>query len=292
VEEIRAYIESGILELYVLGDISAEEKLQVEAMAQQYPEVKAELEEIERSMELYADLHDMEPAAEMRDRVLNSLLTNLGDDRNLKTIQHGYDNATPQNFRPSQPNENREARVVPIASKGGSSGFYKYAFAASVLLLCVSVAALGIVYKRLQDSQQQLVSLRLSEQKFTRQVNMMDTELSVFRDPSYQFIRLKGTPKTPASILTVAWSAKKKKVMVDMHDAQLPTIDKDHQYQLWAIADSKPVDLGVFDSAIPDSADMKLMKPVSTAQAFAVTIEPRGGSANPTMNQMVVIASL
>jgi anti-sigma-K factor RskA len=293
VEEIRAYIESGILELYVLGDISAEEKLHVEAMAQQHPEVKAELEEIERSMELYADLHDMEPATEMRDRVLNSLLTNLGDDRNLKTVQHGNGNvATPQNFRPAQSNENREARVVPMASQSSSSGFYKYAFAASVLILCVSVAALGIVYKRLQDSQQQLVSLRLSEQKFTRQVSQMDTELSVFRDPSYQFIRLKGTPKTPASVLTVAWSAKKRKVMVDMHDAQLPNLDKDHQYQLWAIADSKPVDLGVFDNAVPDSADMKLMKPISTAQAFAVTIEPRGGSANPTMNQMVVIASL
>ncbi|MFD1257453.1 anti-sigma factor domain-containing protein [Mucilaginibacter terrae] len=281
------------MELYVLGDLSAEEKLQVEDMAQQHPQVKAELDEIERSMELYADLHDIEPAPEMRDRVLNSLLTNLGDDRNLKTVQHvNGNNVTAQNFRPTQPEHNREARVVPMAQTSISSGFYKYAFAASVLLLCVSVAALGIVYKRLQYSQQQLVSLRLSEQKFTRQVSQMDTELSVFRDPSYQFIRLKGTPKTPASVLTVAWSAKKRKVMVDMHDAELPVIDKDHQYQLWAIADSKPVDLGVFDSAVADSADMKLMKSISTAQAFAVTIEPRGGSINPTMNQMVVMASL
>jgi len=293
VEEIRAYIESGILELYVLGDVSADEKLQVETMVQQHPEVKAELDEIERSMELYADLHDMEPATEMRDRVLNSLLTNLGDDRNLKTVQHGNGNiGTAQNFRPAQTNPNREASVVPMTPQNVSSGFYKYAFAASVLLLCVSVVALGVVYKRLQDSQQQLVSLRLSEQKFTRQVSQMDTELSVFRDPSYNFIHLKGTPKNPASALTVAWSAKRQKVMVDMHNAQLPSLDKEHQYQLWAIADSKPVDLGVFDAAIADSADMKLMKPISAAQAFAVTIEPRGGSVNPTMNQMVVIASL
>ena len=31
-EDIKAYIESGILELYVLGDVTPEEKLQVEAM--------------------------------------------------------------------------------------------------------------------------------------------------------------------------------------------------------------------------------------------------------------------
>jgi hypothetical protein len=119
VEEIRAYIESGVLELYVLGDLSAEESLRVQAMASSHPAIKAELEEIEKAIEVYADVHDVEPAANMRDRVLNSLLTNLGDDRNLKTIQHG------------QP----AARGVSIQARGTTSIFYKYAFAASVLLL-------------------------------------------------------------------------------------------------------------------------------------------------------------
>ena len=275
-EEIRAYIESGILELYILGDISAEEKLQVEAMASSHPAVKAELEEIEKAIEVYADVHDVEPAAEMRNRVLNSLLTNLSDDRNFKTIQHG------------QPT----ARVVNIPARGTTSIFYKYAFAASVLLLCLSVAALGIVYKQLKTSQSLLVSLRLNEQKFTRQVSLMDNELRIYRDPSYQLIHLKGTPKTPASALTVAWSAKRQKVMVNLYNAKLPATDKNHQYQLWAIASGKPVDLGVFDNTETDSANIKAMKSIGVAQAFAVTIEPRGGSVNPTMDQMVAIASL
>jgi anti-sigma-K factor RskA len=291
VEEIRSYIESGVLELYVLGDMSAEEKLQVESMAQKHPEVKAELEEIEKAMALYADVHDIEPAAELRDRILNSLLTNFGDDRNLKTIQHtDHDGGIGRNVRtiPS----NNEATVVPMAPRATTSVFYKYAFAASLLLLCVSAAALTIVYKRLQVSQDQLVSLRLSEQKFSRQVSMMDDELSVFRDPTFRFVQLKGVPKAPSSILTVAWSPKKQKVMVDLSNAKLPATNKSQQYQLWAIANGKPVDLGVFDKAVPDSADMKQMKSIATAQAFAVTIEPRGGSVNPTMNQMVVLASL
>lgn len=275
-EEIKAYIESGVLELYVLGDMSTDEKLQVEAMAQKHPEVRAELDEIEKAMEVYADANTIEPAFEMRDRVLNSLVTNLVDDRNLKTIQHPH---------------NAPARVVTM-ERATTSIFYKYAFAASILLLCVSVATLAVVYNRLQDSQQQLVSLRLSEQKFSRQVSIMDDELAVFRDPSFRFIQLKGTPNAPASALTVAWSPKRKKVMVDLSNAKLPDADKAHQYQLWAIANGKPVDLGVFDKTTPDSTDMKVMKSIASAQAFAVTIEPRGGSVNPTMNQMVVIASL
>lgn len=276
-EEIRAYIESGVLELYVLGDMSAEEKLQVEAMAQKYPSILAELSEIEKAMEMYADAQSVEPSPQLRDRVLNSLLTNLGDDRNLRTVHH---------------NAPDTARVVPIERKIGTSVFYKYAFAASLLLLCLSGVALGVLYKRLQDSQQQLVGLRLNEQKFTRQVSFLNEEINVFRDPSFRFIQLKGMPKTPSSALTVAWSAKRKKVMVDLSSAKLPTPGEGKQYQLWAIANGKPVDLGVFDKTTADSTDMKLMKSVASAQAFAVTIEPRGGSVNPTTDQMVVLASL
>ena len=33
VEDIKLYIESGILELYILGDVTHDEKLQVEEMA-------------------------------------------------------------------------------------------------------------------------------------------------------------------------------------------------------------------------------------------------------------------
>ena len=82
-EDIKAYIESGILELYVLGDVSPDEKLQVEEMASKHPAVKAELDEIERSMELYAAENAIEPAEHLRDRILNSLVTNFGDDSNF-----------------------------------------------------------------------------------------------------------------------------------------------------------------------------------------------------------------
>jgi anti-sigma-K factor RskA len=280
VEEIRAYIESGVLELYVLGDASTEEKLQVEAMAQQHPAVQAELDEIEKAVFLYADVHEVEPAPQLRDRVLNSLLVNLGDDRRLKTVQreNDYDRVRTLGAAPS--------------AKPTASVFYKYGFAASLLLLCASIAAIAVLYGRLQDSQQQLITLTQSNQKFATQVNFMQEELGVFRDPSFKLIQLKGTDKTPTSTLTVAWSAEKKKVIVDLKSANLPEPDKDHEFQLWAIADGKPVDLGVFEKPTVDSTDMKLMKPTATAQAFAVTVEPRGGSINPTLDKMVLIAKL
>jgi anti-sigma-K factor RskA len=269
-EDIKAYIESGILELYVLGDVTPEEREQVEAMASNHPVIKAELEEIERSLESYAEENAVEPAEDRRDRILNSLLVNFGDDNNFPS---------------------REAKVInnvsPITRRQ-STNIYKYAFAACLALLIVSVAALISVYSRLQQSNTLLVSLQNQNQHFTNRVNFMDHELSIFRDPSFKLLKLQGTPKSPASALTVAWSSAKKKVMIDMANTNMPANDKDHQYQLWALVGGKPVNLGVFDSDTT-SKDMVEMRSIASADAFAVTLEPRGGSQNPTMDQMMVI---
>jgi len=91
--------------------------------------------------------------------------------------------------------------------------------------------------------------------------------------------------------MLVAFSPAKKKVIIDLADLDMPKNDKDHQYQLWALVGGKPVDLGVFDKTSSDSVEMKEMKSLALAQAFAVTLEPRGGSVNPTMDQMMVIGT-
>ena len=119
----------------------------------------------------------------------------------------------------------------------------------------------------------------------------MDDEIGVFHDPSVKVIKLMGMPKTPSARLTVAWSPAKRKVMIDMGDMKLAPTDDAHQYQLWAIVAGKPVSLGVFDTS-RDTAGMKEMTPVADAAVFAVTVEPRGGSINPTMDAMVVAAKI
>jgi hypothetical protein len=275
VEDIKAYIETGILELYVLGDITPDEKLQVEAMALKHPAVKAELDAIELSMELYAKENAVEPSENLRGRILGSILTNLGDDRNFT--------AAPRH----EESDSYEEDNIVVLSKPSGNNFYKYAFAASLALLIASTIALVSVYSRLQQSNGQLIALQLQNQHFTNRVNLMDKELSVFRDPSFKLLKLQGT-KNPDMAVTVAFSAARKKVMIDMGNVKLPQNDKDHQYQLWALVGGKPVDLGVFD-ATADSTHMKEMKSIALADAFAVTLEPKGGSVNPTMDQMMVL---
>jgi anti-sigma-K factor RskA len=270
VEEVKAYIESGILELYVLGDVTPKERAEVEAMASKHPAIKAELDEIERSLELYAEHNAVEPPENLRERTLNSLVTNLSDDRIFtKHKDHVPDN------------------VIPFETPKASN-FYKYAFAASVALLIVSIGALISVYRDLQQSTNLVAALQSQNQHFASATKLMDKELSVLRDPSFKMLKLQGTAKSPSSALMVAWSPAKKAVMIDMANARMPANDKDHQYQLWALVGGKPVDLGVFD-ADTTSTGMKEMKSTALADAFAVTLEPRGGSASPTMSEMMVL---
>jgi len=271
VEDINAYIESGILELYVLGDVSPAEKLQVEAMAAKHPAIKAELDEIERSMELYAEENAIEPAEHLRSRILNSIVTNFADDRTFET-------------KSIEPRDNVTALVALR-----TNNFYKYAFAACLALLLASVAITVSMYNKLQDSSNTIAALQSDKQHFANTVSLKEGELEVLQDASFKFLKLQATSKAPTgSQITVAWSPAKKKVWIDMKSLKMPENDKEHQYQLWALVGGKPVDLGVFD-AKSDTADMKEMKSIALADAFAVTLEPKGGSPTPTMDEMMVI---
>jgi anti-sigma-K factor RskA len=266
VEEIKAYIESGVLELYVMGELSQSERHEVEKMAAKHPEIKSELAEIEKAVESYANAHAVAPADHLRERIIAGITTK------------------------------EEAVVVPLQPVSRPSNFYKYAFAASVALLLISWSALFTFYSQLKTSQQTIAELQTNNQRFANQVNFMDKELAdskqalgVVTNPDFKMVKLAGTKNSPSSSILVAFNPKHQDVMIDMTSMKMPANDQEHQ--LWALVDGKPVDLGVFDMAA-DSTGMKRMKAIGNAQAFAVTLEKRGGSINPTMDQMMVMGAI
>ena len=69
---IQSYIESGLIEGYVLGIISAEEKKDVELMAEQHTEIKAAIknfEEIfEKKKEAYKELKLLKKEFKQREK--------------------------------------------------------------------------------------------------------------------------------------------------------------------------------------------------------------------------------
>ena len=77
----------------------------------------------------------------------------------------------------------------------------------------------------------------------------------------------------------------------DLEITNLPPVPTGKQYQLWAIVDGTPVDMGVFDVSIGPENFMEVQH-IENPQAFAVTVENEGGSPTPTLEEMVVIGNV
>jgi anti-sigma-K factor RskA len=81
-----------------------------------------------------------------------------------------------------------------------------------------------------------------------------------------------------------------KAVYLDVRKLPAPPTGK--QYQLWALDNGKPVDAGVLAAATTAGDSLQQMKDIASAQAFAMTVEPEGGSINPTLSTLTVVGNI
>jgi anti-sigma-K factor RskA len=262
----REYIESGVLELYIFDQLSEAERKEVEAMCAQYPEVLFELEAIQASVNGYATSHKRNPDPALKQRILSKL--DLADAA--------------------------EPKLVSMNS--GATGSYRWLAAASIALFIVSGSANLYLYNKYQNVTGQLAELQSKNSvladnnvHLTKEIDAVSNDLTTVSSPSNLRIELAGLPLSPAAKALIFWDKERKATYINT--SELPPIAQGRQYQLWAIVDGKPVDLGVLPTGKQQTALLKV-KDVSAPQAFAITIEPVGGSANPTMDQMIVLGKL
>ncbi|HWY11671.1 MAG TPA: cupin domain-containing protein [Bacteroidia bacterium] len=70
---VSEYIKSGILELYVLGIATPEETREVEEMAEKHPEIRNEIDIINKDIELYAQLYAVKPSPTLKPFLIASI---------------------------------------------------------------------------------------------------------------------------------------------------------------------------------------------------------------------------
>ena len=186
------------------------------------------------------------------------------------------------------------AQHAPVVS----IGWLKYAAAASVILL-VGSTVLNFYffnqYKEFSSKYDQLVAnqTQMAATNQTMQTKLQDYEsaMNMIKDPQMAVVKMPAvaTSPNPLSLATVYWDMRSKDVYMLVNNLTQPTSDK--QYQLWALVDGKPVDAGVFDIN-KDGVALIKMKNIPKAQAFAVTLEKRGGSEVPTMTALYVLGKV
>ncbi len=276
-EDVNAYIESGILELYVLGQLNAQECSEVEAMASKHPAIKAELTAIELALETYALENAIEPSAKLEAQ----LFAEITKDTNIAV-----------------PTTVHEPKIIPLheKQKDHTVRTLRFALVACGILLIMSLGALFSAHKELSKANEQITTLSSAKEKFATTVSKlefdkkgMENRIAMTETDEWATVKLAGVKASPKAKMLVYWNKNNKSILINYAAMDLPKTDPTHEYQLWALVDGKPVSLGVFSSTDNATEAVKQMETITKAQAFAVTIEPMGGSTNPTMEKMVVM---
>ncbi len=255
------YISSGILEAYVLDQLSNQERVEVEQMMNEHSEIRKEVDVIEQSIEHLAVATSKEVPVELKE----TLKRNSTSSEISQAIE-----------------------PVPI--------YLKYAVAASVLIAITASILAFDYWNKWQVTKSRLAELVARNYQYAENLNQVNQELldaqnsvAIMSSSDFVHVPMNGTDNSPSSFATVYWNESSTKVYLSVQEME--DLSPDQQYQLWAIIDGKPVDAGVFDSTDP-SLLIEMKNVSSKPAAFAVTIEPKGGSQNPTLETMQVLGNV
>ena len=299
---IQEYIESGILEQYALGELSPAEQAAVEAQAASSPEIREELQQVQAALGFYAEAHAITPPTGMRERVLRNVMAQIAAPASIlradvdalaQASQRPDGAAAAQSRSAYQEAVVRPMSTAPVAASASRSG---WAMAASVALL-LSLGGNLLLYSNWKNASSELVALQNEKAQFATTTTVMDKKLGdlreenqVLRSDEFKAVALAGTKTAPTAHARVLFNAATHKVYVDVRS--LPALPTGKQYQLWALDKGKPVDAGVLTLATATGEGLQHMKDIASAQTFAMTVEPAGGSVNPTLSTMTVVGNI
>ena len=258
--DIRQYIESGIIELYVMNALSANEMAEVEALARQHTEIQAEIDSVQSIMQSYSQAHALTPNPQLKNKILNKIQAEAQGE--IETLKQTTSKTPLSIFT---------VLAGLTALVLGITTFYYYQQ--------YQVFKLG-KEKCEEDKNVQLL-------KTHNQIADLGQKLNILKSADTKIIPLNGLPISKDSKATVYWNAKEKATLLTIQN--LPTPAPDKQYQLWALVKGKPVDGGVFDYSLTDIQTMKIFE---NAEGFAITLEPQGGRTEPTLEKMYVLGIL
>jgi anti-sigma-K factor RskA len=252
---IQEYISSGIIESYVLGLASAEERIEFEQMCAQYPELVEARNNFELAIEEQARKNASSPPADVKEKIWAAIKkTSLSNTPKIITME-------------------------PTTRR--SSG-WSWIAAASIILLLVAGYFAFTFYNQTKELKNSNDELKARVNNTDSILNKMVEEQKIMSDPNVTVVSMVGTQKGSPSSANIYWDSTSANVYLVVKN--MPKLASDKQYQLWALIDGKPTDLGLFDGG-KDKVILK-MNNTQKADAFAITIENRGNTGGPNLQQL------
>ncbi len=258
------------MELYAAGQLSQSESKEVEDYVKKYKELKTEYDKIQSILYLSAVNNLKTPSGKVKSSLLNKI-------------------------KSKQPIINKsDSDQVSLYKKPFVT--YRYMMAASIVFFLLSLGVNFYLWTKLKGAENEIALLNDQRKIMVQEYEAVSSKLGnaskdmeIMKDRNYKMVDLKGLEKSPNSNVIAFWNPESKKLYVGVMNLPVPPPDK--QYQLWALSNGKPIDAGVMD-VDPSDKSLHEMKSMEDAQAFAITLEPKGGSVNPTIDEMYVMGEI
>lgn len=259
----QEYIESGTLELYVYGILNESETKEISELAKTDIEIQNEIIAIEKAIVNLSSSFSPQISAEVYEKIKAKL-----------DLKYG--------------------RV--IAMKPESKKQQYLGWAASFVLLITA----GYFFQQLNGTNSALKAVK--EEKSNLQKTVVDLEfrnketstaLNVVRDSKNTVVTLGGQAVSPQSFARIYWNKETQSVYVDA--SGLPEPPEGKVYQIWSLKLSPvltPTSIGLLDNFQSNTQKIFAVSGTSGAEAFGITLEPAGGSASPTMEQLYTLGKV
>src|SRR5258706_4726643 len=195
--DIREYIQSGVIESYVLGLANEADVAEVEQLSNEYAEVKRAILDFEILIERQADKNAIQPPPHIKADLEEILKSEFVFDKELSKKIPAAD------------------RIAPVRR----ISFLTYLAAASVILLIISTALNFYFYsgyKKSNNEYQALLQerniLQANNTIYQTKLNNMAQSLKLMEDPHMISIKMKGMPGKEQNLATIYWDTRTKEV--------------------------------------------------------------------------------
>jgi anti-sigma-K factor RskA len=250
------FLQTGLLEQYVLGLTDEEETAVVKQYADTFPEVQSEIDQMREALDQYAKQYAVMPPEELKSRVM-----------------HGVEQADQQSDADAG---------APGPARSGSNWM-------GAVFLAVLIGASLFLYRGKAAAERDLASLESQYMVFQaeceRQKAALQQEQQVFATLTHEAtvpVRLQATG-LQVNAEAVAYLNGLEKVAY-INAGLLPELPTGKTYQLWADVEGEMINMGVLQQ---QNKGLQAVSYIDHAESLNITIEPEGGSAKPTVEQLV-----
>ncbi len=249
--DLREIRESGLLESYVLGELSQADFLVVENAVKEHPELSKDLFEIEEALNVYAQMHAISPPPGLKSKIMTE--TGAGN----------------------------VATKAPKSQKEGGS-FWPWVSTILAALIFAAIIWGNHLKTELESLQEEFLVLKDSCDAQTQEQDVVMRQYQEMVSAESTVAELQATEKYPGTSIYLYSNAETSSNYLQLRN--LPPITAQQSYQLWSLKGNQaPIPLDVFDS---QNQIVKVAFEAGT-NTYAITIEKKGGSQTPDLDNLI-----